>query len=510
MARRRLTKRSGFGASAGFGIVSFASVALIALVSAIATARLYGVEVVGAYALAYAPVGICMALSTMQEQAALGRELATLQPRAPRVTGMFFAVGVFSAGLTLVAGLIVLAVAAVLFTGPIDRPELLPVAAALLGGYLLFDNTSWNLDMVFAAFRAGRALFWVRLAHALGFLLIASALSFVLDDVWGLALAQIGTSAVAVALRLVEIRGLMRLRVPRAELRRGRQDLPTLLRFGVRLAPNSIAEGVVFEAGTWIVGITSPIAAVGAWSRAWYVSRRLLEPAWRVGEVLLPTLVQHRHAGRPADFERTLVDAARYLATGLLLLAAAGGGAAEGVMALFGPGFPAAADALAILLVMPALYSVGTLQTNALIALERPGVASAITAVTATLVVAAGVALSAAYGVTGLAAAYVGGYVFDLVARTIATWRHMSGSLRALWRPMTALALVPAYAAGFAAARVIDDALGLLGVFPAVAGGALAFALVLVLMGGVPASDRARIGAMVKQRFPRPAASAER
>ena len=54
-------------------------------------------------------------------------------------------------------------------------------------------------------------------------------------------------------------------------------------------------------------------------------------------------------------FDRTLLDTARYAALALLLVGAAAGGAAEGVMHIFGPGFAAGSDALAILLVTPAL-----------------------------------------------------------------------------------------------------------------------------------------------------------
>src|SRR4051812_40098621 len=89
-----------------FGIVSFGAVALLGMVSTIATARVFGVVVIGQFALAYAPTGVVWFLSSIREQAALVRELATLPPRAPRVTALFVAVFSLSTAMTAVASLI--------------------------------------------------------------------------------------------------------------------------------------------------------------------------------------------------------------------------------------------------------------------------------------------------------------------------------------------------------------------------------------------------------------------
>jgi O-antigen/teichoic acid export membrane protein len=485
--------RSSYAESAAFALLSFAAVAVIALVSSVLTARLYGVEAVGAYALALAPAGICMALSTMQEQAALGRELATLRPREARVTTLFLAVQLFSSTLTLVVAAVVGAIAAVLFAGPIDRPDLIAVMVALLAAYLLLDNTSWNLDVVFAAFRAGRHLFWVRLIHSVGFLALAVALSFALDDAWGLALAQIGAAAAALAARLTVIGRHMSLRVTRDQLRDGLRAIPAMVRFGAKLAPSFLAEGVAHESATSILGLTTSIAGVGAWSRVWFLVKRLSEPGWRIGEVLFPTLMQHHASGERAAFDRTLVTSARYVAIGLLLPAAAGAGASAGIMQVFGPEFVVGADALAVLLLVPPLYCVLTLQGQALTVLNRPLTVTWLTVVRAVVMVAAGAALSVRFGITGMAAGWLLGYAVDLVLRTVTVRRCMVTPITRIWPPRSMLALAAAYAAGFAAARAVDAALGLAGVVVALAAGAAAFALAYAAAGGLTQEDRSRL-----------------
>src|SRR3954468_18362095 len=78
-----------YSKSVGYSALSFGSIALIGVVSSIVTARIYGVNVVGQYALAFAPAGALWFLSTVKEQVALVREITALPPRAPRVTGLF-------------------------------------------------------------------------------------------------------------------------------------------------------------------------------------------------------------------------------------------------------------------------------------------------------------------------------------------------------------------------------------------------------------------------------------
>lgn len=501
-------QRSSYAASSAFAMLSFASVAVVSVVSAIATARLYGLENVGAYALALSPTGVCMALSTMQEQAALGRQLATLRRREPRVTSLFFAVQVFSSTLTLIVATLVGLLAAVLFAGPIGRPELIPMMAALLVTYLLFENTSWNLDVVFAAFRAGRQLFWIRLTHSAGFLVLAVAFSFVIDDAWGMALGQIGASAVALGGRVLAIRAYMSFKASWADLRAGLREIPAMVRFGAKLAPSFIAEGASHESATWILGLTTSIAGVGAWSRAWFLVRRLTEPGWRIGEVLFPTLMEHHARDDREAFDRTLVTSMRYVAVGLLLPASVAAGASTGVMEVFGPEFVLGADALAVLLLVPPLYCALTLQTQALTVLGRPLTVTWITLVRAVVMVTAGAALSVPFGITGMAVGWVIGYSADAVLRTTAVRSSMVTPITAIWPARSLLALAIAYAVGFGVAHAIDASLGLLGVLVALPAGTAAFALAYVVAGGLTDQDRDNLSKLrlrVERRSARPA-----
>ena len=96
-------ERPSFTNAFGFGALSFVVSGVLALGSSILTARIYGITVIGEFALAYAPTGAVWFLSSVREQPALIRLLTPLPLRSPRVTGLFVPVFIFSTGLTLVA-----------------------------------------------------------------------------------------------------------------------------------------------------------------------------------------------------------------------------------------------------------------------------------------------------------------------------------------------------------------------------------------------------------------------
>src|SRR4051794_31086421 len=79
--------RPAYRRSAAYAVLTFGSTAALALVTTITTARLYGAEVVGEFALVSAPFLALVLLSSLREQAALVRKLASLPPRDPRVSG---------------------------------------------------------------------------------------------------------------------------------------------------------------------------------------------------------------------------------------------------------------------------------------------------------------------------------------------------------------------------------------------------------------------------------------
>jgi hypothetical protein len=83
-----------------------------------------------------------------------------------------------------------------------------------------------------------------------------------------------------------------------------------------------------------------------------------------------------------------------------------------------------------------------------------------------------------------------------------------------LWPARQAAAILVAYAAGFAAARAVVTVLpGVAGLVPALAAGALAYAIALVAVGGVNDRDRHRAADLIarlrrRSRGARPAAAA--
>jgi O-antigen/teichoic acid export membrane protein len=152
----RASYRSGFA----FGTLGFVTATVLGVVSTIVTSRLYGVRIVGEYALVWAPVAALWVLSTVKEQQALIREITGLPPRHPRVTQLFAAVFTFSTALTFAIAALDAVACWFAFRGPLKAPELIGPAFANIAGYALITNTGWNIDSIFSAFVAGRQLFW--------------------------------------------------------------------------------------------------------------------------------------------------------------------------------------------------------------------------------------------------------------------------------------------------------------------------------------------------------------
>jgi O-antigen/teichoic acid export membrane protein len=507
--RTASTGRGSFREGFGFGALSFAVGSILSLLSSIAVARIYGIEVIGEFALAYAPTGVVWVVSTVQERPALLRALAPLPPRAPEVSGLFAAVFLFSLAFTALICGAGAGATYILFNGPIGQPHLFVPAMVLLVGYLFLTNTCSNLEAVFVAFRAGRQLFWIRLHLALVYLAAAVAASFILPTVWGLVVAFLASWTTSLVHRLLAVRKWMRIRVPSEVIRRGFSALPDMLRFGLKIAPGSLAQGVSVEAGTWILGVVSSVAVVGAWNRAWMVGQRFLDLNNRIVETLFPTLVERRAAGDQSGFDRALVDSLRYVAIGLLLPAAVGGGAASGIMDLFGSGFSQASDALAVILLMPPLATMIAVQQHALFALDRPLMSSALALLRMVITISAGIVFTLWLGIAGTALGLVAGCLAQLVLQFVVTHRHLTDPVRHLWPYRQVGALGVAYPAGFLVARACDSALpGLLGLSAGLAAGSAAYAVCFLVVGGILPRDRERFTALVRGLAPTGAPSA--
>lgn len=495
-----MNSRSSYRKGLSYAVASFASLAFLGLFTSVAIARVYGVEVIGQYALSFAPVAALGMLSTTQEQPALMRKLAVLDARAPRTTGLVCAVFAFSLSLTAAVALPVLGVTYVVFDGPIGQPELFLPAMAQVIGYAVFTNSCWNLDTVFSSFRAGRQLFWIRLHQALMFFAVAMVVAAVRASVWGLVIATIASWATALVHRVWAVRSFMVFRIPREEVVAGFRDLPEMIKFGAKLVPGYLLSGVGDQAGTWILGTVSTVSAVGAWNRAATLGTRLQDAAVKTTEVLIPTLVERREAGDHEGHDRALMVSVRYAATGMLLVAAAGGGASVGVMSIFGPGFSSAATALALLFVAESMHIVTSLLGVSIMAAGDPWRVSIVSSVSTVTIVASSIFLSLSLGVTGAALAMCIGTGIALAIYLVLAQRVLSGSIRRFLSTRWLIASAIAYSGSFLAARLLDDTLdGHAGTAVALVAGCVIYVSAFVGLGGMDETDRERLKMLVER-----------
>ena len=274
--------------------------------------------------------------------------------------------------------------------------------------------------------------------------------------------------------------------------------LPELLRFGLKAAPGQMAGGISQQGGIWAIGMVAPVAVVGAYSRALVIPRSLQQASMRITEVLYPTLVGRHREGDGHGFDRAMIDSIRYEVIGMLALAAAIGGAAHSVLDIFGPGFGQAAPALILLALFPALASVTVTQTQALWAVNRPGLTSVIALIRLAATVVLLVVLTPRMNMVGPAIALLAGFLVVVVLSGGALRHHLTRPLRATWPLRERFVLVIAYAAGFGAARAVE----LVPVDPCAATlparGAFAYVVVLLLCGGLNRRDWARLAELAE------------
>jgi O-antigen/teichoic acid export membrane protein len=233
---------------------------------------------------------------------------------------------------------------------------------------------------------------------------------------------------------------------------------------------------------------------VGAYSRALSVPQRLQQASLRVTEVLYPTLVGRHAQGDGHGFDRALIDSIRYEVAGMLLLAAAIGGAAHSVLAIFGPGFDQATTALALLMLYPALASITVAQTQGLWAVNRPGTTSVISIARMTITIGLLIVLTPPLGITGPAIALLAGYAAGVLFSGVALRPFLSRRLRATWPIRERLAVLVAYGAGFIAAHVVEHLLpSTFGTLLSLIAGTVVYVAVFTLCGGLNRRDHERL-----------------
>lgn len=492
-----------------FGVVSFGVNAFLALVTSIVVARIYGADLIGQYALAYAPTGVLLVLSTIREQPAMIRELAILERRSPKATAVFIATFLLSEALTIVAAVVIAIASYFIFKAGASYQGLFVPAVALLAANVLFTNPSWNIDSLLGASHAGRHLFTVRVTMSCTYLIVAVAIAYAWPrSVWSLIAASIIPFAAGLIHRLILMRHYVTSDVSRRDLAEGRTRLRPMIRWSAKLIPGGLADGLGLQSAIWVLGFQVSVAAVGAYSRMWQLSYRLFDLNFRIVEMVFPALVRRAHEGDLDAFERAQRASQRLSTVILLLPAAVGAGASTAIASVFGAGFTSAAGALAFLLFVPCLASICSLQGNALMALNKLWPTTWLVLLRFVAILALLVPLSAAFGLPGAGAAVALGYAIDVVATSI-TARALVNAFPA-FSSFGWLRLIAACVAGFTSARLIQAILGArpLTVVVAVPAGAVCYAAVVLASRWLTDDERREMRRIAGRALRRPLAAA--
>jgi O-antigen/teichoic acid export membrane protein len=294
--------------------------------------------------------------------------------------------------------------------------------------------------------------------------------------------------------RTISARRYMVWRPERSELRAGARTLPSMLRWSVKMAPGPIFAGIAGQSAIWMLGALSTVSTVGAFSRAQMVSASFQQLTIRIVQMLFPTLVARRSSGDGSGFDRALVDTMRYSVVLTLLPPAVAGGAAPAVMAVFGPGFTQASDALGIVLFNVTLGSLAIIQSYALYAVDRPGLTSWIGVLRLVVTLAVGFPAIHAFGLEGAALSLVSGVATDVWCKQRALRRHLSSPLHTWWPTRQIVGLAATGAVGYGVSRALMNVIPYPGGLPAILlGGTAAYGLAYLGLVGLTDRDMARI-----------------
>ena len=228
----------------------------------------------------------------------------------PPVTGPFAAVFALSEVLTVAVSGITATVVYFLFEGPVGasrtvhtcagKPQWATQSSPTL--VLISTPSSWRSETPERVLDADAPGSQVsdrrrRKGH-LGRALVLVAATIVL---WSLRLTQ----------RLVIVRRWMRSIVCGGGVSEGYRALSEMLRFGLTLTPAGLPGGACDQIGTFVLGSVSPVAAVRAYSRPWFLGQRLPNAHWSLSELLFHTLAERRGTSDRVGHDRTLIDCMR-------------------------------------------------------------------------------------------------------------------------------------------------------------------------------------------------------
>jgi O-antigen/teichoic acid export membrane protein len=458
-----------------------ASSLVLGLASAIITARVFGAEVIGAFALAALLTGSLHLVSNLREQGGLVRELTRHARSAPEPPALLWVTLALSAAITLVVLVPFAALSVWLLTDVFDRPELVLPFAVLAAGYLLLDNTSFNLDAPLVAYRDGRSLWFARMAMSVAMIagaLICAALGE--ERIGGLVACTVASSVAGLGVRTAAVRQLTGLRTGRRELAWARGQLRQIISFGVRAAPLNFTEAAIGYADTAILGANATLTTIGAYNRAYGLYQRAASLPVSLSRLYFPTMSALHHRGDRAAMARVHRLSTRYLALVLAPAATWLAASAPAVLAIFGPGFDAAATALAILAAVVVLDCWSRPAGGVLWAADRPGVVSLVYGGVAALNVGLCLLLIPTHGLTGAALANLGGWLISAAVLPLLAAGELERGRLAMFDAPFALRLAgvcAVLAVALIPLRALDGALlwQLLALAPALALGLLLF-----------------------------------
>jgi O-antigen/teichoic acid export membrane protein len=400
----------------------------------------------------------------------------------------------FSVLLTAVVAAAAMVLGRVLLAGPVDRPDLIAPSAVVVLAYATLDNLNWNLDSVLSAFRASGVLFAARAAQVLTFLVVAVALAAVDRTVWGLVWATVASFAVPLAIRVFVIPRYLAWGVGEDDRRAARAELPALLRFGLVLLPSQLAQGLAGQAGTWVVGAVGSVQSTGAYSRALGLSSKLSEAGYRVSEILMPGLVERREQEDDRAAAALLERSLRITALPLLVATAAAGGAAKGVLSVYGEGFDRASAVLAMLFAGYALSVLGTVQCLGHLAAGMPRVVGKVGLLRAGVILVLLWPLGALHGAGGVAAAFLIGQVVAFLVLDRYLARDLLGGGRSLMGARSLAAMITIFGVVYGVSwAVMRPSSSLLQTAASLAAGCLVAVPLILGLGLVRPDERAAI-----------------
>ena len=485
--------RPSFRRGLAFASGSFVSTVLLSILSSIITARLYGIRVIGLYALASAPYILLTQISTLREQAAFVRRAAVLPRRSHEATGLLIAVIAFSSVFTLVIGVFVGLLNALVLNTAINQTQLLLPSVLMLIAYLLFENTSWNLDMMFGAYGAGKELFWFRMCVAISFTGAAVAIYPSTHSVWGPVLAQIASMVVGFLVRLAFIFRYAVARVEREWIQKGFRQLPDMLKFGLRVAPGGAASSLAYQSMVWTVGSVATTTTLGAFSRALGLSGRLLDAAYRINEMMFPRLASANEKQDHRQFAEAMGTGLRLAVVGLFGIASCAAGASSSILgALFGREFAQGGLTMSILLVGMVVTVIGSLLDSAIIAAGRPLRSTVYACLGAAVSIATLIPLAIAFKGPGAAAGFLLGALVQ-VGAVVSRERAaiFTRAVEALLMRTILAAGVAGVAAAIMAHLVSSASWSALGeAASGVTAGAITYIVIFVILGGLTQGER--------------------